>query len=376
MTFSRSRLPSHPKAAASSGEALAEILAGCWRKEPPPATLEASQLEKLLSALAGSGAGALAWRRLRHSALAKESSVLELQKIYFRQALDAKVQEREIARILGLLQGWGIGALLVKGWATAQLYPEVGARSVGDIDLLIHRADKAAAESALGVKVDDETNSVLDIKSEVPALYDVRATALFARSERAALGEIEVRVLGAEDHLRILCLHFLKHGAWRPSWLCDVAVALESRPASFDWDLCLGKNPRVSDGIACALGLAHHLLGAGVANTPVASRAARLPAWLVPAVLREWETPQISQHQPAPLLIESLRERVGARQAVLKRWPNPVQAAMQWKTPLSWPPLPAQTAAFAASSLHFMKRAPRLLRENSTSTQLGPSKLK
>jgi hypothetical protein len=48
------------------------------------------------------------------------------------------------------------------------------------------------------------------------------------------LNGAKIRILGAEDHLRLLCLHLLKHGAWRPLWLCDVAAALESRPSSFD----------------------------------------------------------------------------------------------------------------------------------------------
>ncbi len=360
------------------GQAIAEILAGCWRKEPLPAALEAAQLETLLPSLIGSGAGALAWRRLRHCALAGHPAALALQKIHFEQALDAKMHEREILWLLETLRKEGIEPLLVKGWATARLYPEVGMRAAGDIDLLIHPGDKAATERVLGVKVDDQTiyntNFLWDVKTWVPAIYQLSADTLFAHSERVRLGATELSILGAEEQLKMMCLHFLKHGGWRPLWLCDIAAALEFRPAGFNWERCLGSDRRCRDRVVCTLGLAHQLLGASVAGTPVARRAARLPAWLVPAVLQQWETPQVSQNQADPLIIRSLRRRNGALQAVRKRWPTPMQAIMKCQIPLDWPPLLSQTGAFAFSGLDFLKRTPRLLREEkAVSTPIAPS---
>jgi hypothetical protein len=155
---------------------------------------------------------------------------------------------------------------------------------------------------------------------------------LFARSRLVPLGDEQVRVLCDEDHLRILCLHLLRSGAWRPLWLCDVALLLEkvqspmskvqsqirtgSRPGSpagqprwgggsdrvglvqspmskvqgpgFDWDVCLGSDPLYADWVAVTIGLAHQLLGVEVKDTPVAERAKHLPRWLVPAVLKQW----------------------------------------------------------------------------------------
>src|SRR5205823_7319953 len=108
-------------------------------------------------------------------------------------------------------------------------------------------------------------------------MKDCRVDELYDRSQLVPLGGAEVRVLGPEDHLRFLCLHLLGHGAWRPLWLCDIAVALEARPPDFDWDHCLGGDPRRSDWVACSLGVAHQLLGARVDDTPIAERAQRLP---------------------------------------------------------------------------------------------------
>jgi hypothetical protein len=80
----------------------------------------------------------------------------------------------------------------------------------------------------------------------------------------------------------------LRSGAWRPLWLCDVALLVESRDSDFSWQRCLGSDPLYADWVTCTIGLAHQLLGAEVRDTPVADRAQHLPRWLVPAVLRHW----------------------------------------------------------------------------------------
>ena len=84
---------------------------------------------------------------------------------------------------------------------------------------------------------------------------------LFSRSELVPLEDAMVRVLSAEDHLRVLCFHFLRHGVERAAGLCDIAVALETRSRHFDWDVCLGENQKRADWIVCTVGLAKELLG-------------------------------------------------------------------------------------------------------------------
>jgi hypothetical protein len=111
---------------------------------------------------------------------------------------------------------------------------------------------------------------------------------IFARSRSISLGDVSARVPSPEDHLRILCLHLLRHGAWRPLWLCDVALAVEARESDFDWKVFFGRDEKRADWLACVLGLANKLLGANVIDTPIAGKAAKLPAWLPRAILRRW----------------------------------------------------------------------------------------
>jgi hypothetical protein len=183
--------------------------------------------------------------------------------------------------------------------------------------------------------------SVVDLHQGFARLDVCSLDALYARSQLVRLGEVDVRVLGPEDHLRILCVHLLRHGAWRPLWLCDIALALESRPASFDWDRCLGPNRRRADWVACTIGLAHHLLGVPVDDTPVAWRARHLPRWLVPTVLKQWDTPCSSDHAPRGPFATTLRHPTRVPQALYLRWPNPIAATIDLKGPLNalprWP---------------------------------------
>lgn len=353
---------------ASTGRALAALLTGCWRQSPAAfdgeegfetpadrldnARLDNARLETLLPALIGSGAGALAWRRLRHGALSGGSAAQALQRLHLRQALEAKLGEKEIERVFERLKGAGVEAVLVKGWSTARLYPEAGLRAPGDIDLLVEPGAKILTSQVLGVPVDEGINNRWDVKSQVPALYGTTTAALFERRRRVSLGASEIAVLGAEDHLRVLCLHFLKHGAWRPLWLCDIAAALEFRPAEFDWNLCLGQEPRRADAIACALGLAHQLLGASVKGTPVETRAQCLPRWMVPTVLEAWQNPLAIHHQLEIPMRAAIRGE-GLWPALLKRWPNPIQAAMELQTPLNWPPFWTQSLSFASRGSRF-----------------------
>jgi hypothetical protein len=152
-------------------------------------------------------------------------------------------------------------------------------------------------------------------------------------------------MLGAEDHLVVLIRHFLRHNAWRPMWLCDIATAVESRPTDFDWDRCLSRPRHQRGWVACTLGLAHELLGAHLDGTPFAGRARHLPTWLVPAVLRQWDrclgpgerervVHYCASHWQHPMQI--------FRQAC-ERWDMPIAATMAFHGPFNeFPRLPFQ----------------------------------
>jgi len=271
--------------------------------------------------------------------LAASPAALQLQQAYRLHTLQAAIHERKIKRAVTLLRSSGVEPLLAKGWAIARLYPEPGLRPYGDIDLWVQPGQHSAAVAALMSPAAHA--GPVDLHQRCPELKDRALDELYARSRLVRLGEVDVRVFGPEDHLRFLCVHMLAHGACRPLWVCDIGAALESRPAEFDWDYCLGGSERRSHWVACALGLAHQLLGARLDGIPVASRADSLPSWLVPAVLREWGAGYSHREQ----IVTYLRDPARLLKALPRCWPNPILATVEVGGPFNeLPRMPFQLA--------------------------------
>lgn len=338
--------------------ALASALAGAWRPAPAPASLSAEELARVAPLLTGSGAAALAWRKVRLTPLAGSPHAEALREARRFQTIQAALHEREVERVFARLAGAGLDALLVKGLAAARLYTEPGLRPSGDVDVCVRPSQLERARRVLegsGAWVDLHAGFGEDERRDFDELYE--------RAESFKAGATAVRVPCAEDHLRLLCLHLLRHGAWRPLWLCDVAAGLESRPDGFDWARFAGRDRRRARWVACALGLARELLGARVSDTPLAREAERLPRWLVPNVLRQWEKPFAGRHGTArhrAPMASYLRRPSGALRDLVNRWPNPVEATVRTNGPFNeLPRLPFQLGYAAARAARFLARLPR-----------------
>jgi hypothetical protein len=162
--------------------------------------------------------------------------------------------------------------VLVKGPAIARLYPERGLRPFGDLDLCV-RPDQHGTASEIVVGCAGEF-SPIDLHAGCAELPARSWDDVYGRALVVTFGAIDVRVMAPEDHLHFLCLHLLRHGIQTPLWLCDVAVAVESRSQTFDWDLALGPDRRR------ATGLPNDRPGAPTAGMrPRHARGARAVAW-------------------------------------------------------------------------------------------------
>jgi hypothetical protein len=309
----------------SYGPLLALVLAGAWRPDPEPLEISAQALSKVVPLLNGSGAGALVWHRIRKSDLRDSSPARQLQEAYRLQTLQAAIYESNLALGFQTLTDSGINPILLKGWSVARLYPETGLRPSGDIDLFIPQGERAKAQAVLR-QPGCQVRSVVDLKhEEFDALNEPQIEELYARSYVLELEGARVRVLGPEDQLRFLCLHLWKHSAYRPIWLCDIAVSLESQPDDFDWELCLRGDEISANWIACAVSLARNLLGAEWRGRLEGLRTAPSPAWLRNEVLKQWETPCTDEHLPLELMAQTLRRPWRVFPALVKRWPDPIR---------------------------------------------------
>jgi len=331
------RLTQPPASEPSLSSTIARVLAGSWRADlgsglvRSGAPLAVADLERAARALLASGAGGLAWWRVHDTpALADSAAGQRFAEAFRLQRLGAAVHESELLKVLPALEDAAIDYVLIKGWEAARLYPERGMRPYGDIDICVLRADRPRARAALAHIPE---GAQVDLTHDIEVADDEEFRRLASSARLVSLGKVEVRVPSPEDHLRVMALHLLKHGAWRPLWLCDVAAAVEGRGASFDWARCLGSDPREADQVLATVALAHVVLGADVRGTPAQERASRMPHWFPRALWRAWCSPWPIAHGPEPVALPSVRHPLAVLRRLGSRWPDPITASIQMGMP-------------------------------------------
>lgn len=317
---------------------MARVLAGSWRQATPELEITDEELATVTPALLQTGAGALGWRRVHTSRTSAASS--ELLQAYRIHAVQAVLHEVQIQETLKALRSKGVEPILVKGWSIARSYIDPALRPYGDIDLCVnpdqYLITKRLADhlASGGIHVDTHKGFTRFGNESWKELH--------SRSRCLEIQGIEVRTLGPEDHLRLLCFHFLREGAWRPLWLCDVAVAIETRPADFDWDLCFGTNETIRNYVVCTLMLAKCLLQANLDGVPDAVFAKQIPAWVLPAVLEQWRVRSMYQRHRYPLT-SAWRRPLTTLRSMRNHWPSAIEATIRSNTALDETPrLPLQ----------------------------------
>jgi hypothetical protein len=338
------------------GRRLAAFLAGAWRTDPPPLGMSAHEAVDLVPLLLAGGAGALGHWRLRSSSLAQSPDLVPLHDTYRAYTLEAAVHEVQLAEAAQAFRGASVPALLGKGWAAARDYAQPALRPYGDLDFFVDPVDLGRGREAL---LQLARPLPVDLHRGFAELDDRGAQALFARATRADVRGATVDVLAPEDHLRLVVLHLLRHGASRPIWLCDVGALLEAAPISFDWALVLrGPRPRARS-VAAVVWLTERLLSARVPNR---SRLAELddgamPRWLEDTVLLQWGRGSAFRR---PLGEEPLGPR-RLLSTLPRRWPNAVEATAGMDAPFDDSPRWPHQAAFAAvRAFRFVRSGGRL----------------
>lgn len=237
--------------------------------------------------------------------------------------LQRAVEERSVKTAFELFRSHGIEPVLIKGWAAGRNYPIDKFRTSSDIDVAVSEDDYDRAIKL--ARSDESKGLILDIHRELRHLDTVSWNEIVGRSELVDIGDVKVRVPSDEDHLRILCVHWLTDGGWFRDRLWDIYYAMENRPDDFDWELCLSAvSPNRRRWVTCTIGLAHRYLGLNIDELPFRNEAANLPRWLVKAVEKEWASGvrllplQDFVNKPADL-VRQIRKRLP---------PNPISATV------------------------------------------------
>jgi len=235
--------------------------------------------------------------------------------------LQKKAQEVRVAQAFQLFRKNGVEPILIKGFAAARNYPDSRVRLSLDIDFAVAAGDFEKArviETPEGVGI--------DVHRELRGLDTLGWTNLFENSQLIEIDGCSVRVPRAEDHLRVLCVHWLTDGGSNKDRLWDIYYAIESRGADFDWGRFLDVvSPVRRRWLVATAGLAHRYLGLDLSGTPIENEALDLPVWLIKTVEREWAsgTPErpmeTTVYDPGVFLMQ-LRKRLR---------PNPIRATVE-----------------------------------------------
>lgn len=202
--------------------------------------------------------------------------------------LKLKVNEHRIESVWKKFTDAGYSPILIKGWATAFFYDKPGDRQYVDVDLVVspEEFDEIKAfttENQFAISVDLHKNARhLDSRT-----YEE----LFRDSVLKKCGDTMIRVPCDEDHLRILCVHWLNDGGAYKDKLWDIYYAVKNRRPDFDWDKCLSTiSQKRRKWIVCAIGLAHKYLDLPASGLPFADDFEKIPRWVIRTVEKEWAT--------------------------------------------------------------------------------------
>lgn len=237
--------------------------------------------------------------------------------------LKYKVQETRLEKVWKEFLNAGFDPILIKGWATALKYPNPAERLYVDIDLIFNPSEFEGANN-FALKAINELP--VDLHNGARHLDSFSFEKLYENSVLVKCGETNIRILSEEDHLRILCVHWLNDGGSYKEKLWDIYYAVDNRRVGFDWDKCLNVvEVKRRKWIITAIALAHRYFGLKVDDLPFKNELDNIPKWVIRTVEREWS----SDIKLMPLHYY-LNDKKGLWEQIKKRIPpNAIQATIE-----------------------------------------------
>jgi hypothetical protein len=175
---------------------------------------------------------------------------------------------------------------LIKGWAAGLRYSRPWDRVFSDIDIAVDPSDYERAFELL-----NGNYPMVDLHRGLRHHDTLEWRDVYKNSRIVNLGDREIRILCEEDHLRVLCVHWLTDGGAYKKKLLDVYYAVANRSDDFDWRRCLESvNERRRKWIIYTIGLAHRYYQLEIDDLPFAREAKNIPAWLIETLEKEWKT--------------------------------------------------------------------------------------
>ena len=238
--------------------------------------------------------------------------------------LQKKVKEDRVKRVFDLFRSHEIEPVLIKGWAAALNYPPDVPRDYDDTDIAVADSDYRIARQLCNSEV--ASGLIIDLHRELRHLDSRPWDDIFINSRLISIENTEIRILRPEDHLQVLCVHWLTDGGAHKLRLWDIYYAVANRPADFDWERCLETIPvNRRRWIITSIGIAHAYLGLDIEDLPFQDEARSVPRWIIKCIESEWKSdvrlePVIMHLRSPSSLLKQVRKRIP---------PNPIRATIE-----------------------------------------------
>ena len=237
--------------------------------------------------------------------------------------LQRKAQEWKVSRAFTIFREQGIEPILIKGWAAGIHYPASHLRASIDMDLAVSSSD---FEKAAYIARDAVSEGLaIDLHRELRHLDTVDWSDLSSNSLTIDVDGNPIRVLCHEDHLRVLCVHWLTDGGLHRERLWDIYYLVDNTRSEFDWERFLGPVSKTRRRwLVCTLGIASRYLNLDLSGTPIDEEAKNLPDWLIKCVEKNWK----SGFKHVPLEVALFRPKELFIQLGNRLFPNPISSTI------------------------------------------------
>lgn len=201
--------------------------------------------------------------------------------------LRAKIHEENIKTAFEKFREKGIEPILIKGWAAAFEYPDASLRVFSDLDLSVASADYARSIELISTETAAALN--VDLHQGLRHLDTQSWDKLFNNSILRDLDGTKVRVLRPEDHLRVLCVHWLNDGGAARERLLDIYHLIKNHASEFDWISCFeGISENRKDWIIKTISLVESEYELDGIDFPFETNSDLIPQWLFKTLRKEW----------------------------------------------------------------------------------------
>jgi hypothetical protein len=106
-----------------------------------------------------------------------------------------------------ILREHNIEPVLIKGWAAGLKYSQPWERFFSDIDIAVNPSDYQRAQ-----EIAFENNLSVDLHKGLRHHDTLAWSDLYENSRLVLIDDAQIRILREEDHLRVLCVHWLTDG--------------------------------------------------------------------------------------------------------------------------------------------------------------------